>query len=90
MIMEPLIPIFCIIVLGFAVSRTPVSSRSVWEGLERLTYYLFFPALLISRLSATRFEAAKLLDIGLSLGLALLVFTLLFAGLHRFIAERRD
>ena len=39
-------------------------------GLERLTYYLFFPALLISRLSATRFEAAKLLDIGLSLGLA--------------------
>ena len=83
MIMEPLIPIFCIIVLGFAVSRTPVSSRSVWEGLERLTYYLFFPALLISRLSATRFEAAKLLDIGLSLGLALLVFTLLFAGLHR-------
>ena len=90
MIMEPLIPIFCIIVLGFAVSRTPVSSRSVWEGLERLTYYLFFPALLISRLSATRFEAAKLLDIGLSLGLALLIFTLLFAGLHRFIAERRD
>ena len=90
MIMEPLIPIFCIIVLGFAVSRTPVSSRSVWEGLERLTYYLFFPALLISRLSATRFEAAKLLDIGLSLGLALLVFTLLFGGLHRFIAERRD
>jgi len=90
MIMEPLIPIFCIIALGFAVSRTPVSSRSVWEGLERLTYYLFFPALLISRLSATRFEAAKLLDIGLSLGLALLVFTLLFAGLHRFIAERRD
>jgi len=90
MVMEPLIPIFCIIVLGFAVSRTPVSSRSVWEGLERLTYYLFFPALLISRLSVTRFEAAKLLDIGLSLGLALLVFTLLFTGLHRFIAERRD
>jgi len=90
MIMEPLIPIFCIIVLGFAVSQTPVSSRSVWEGLERLTYYLFFPALLILRLSATRFEAAKLLDIGLSLGLALLVFTLLFAGLRRFIAERRD
>ena len=70
MIMEPLIPIFCIIMLGFAVSRTPVSSRSVWEGLERLTYYLFFPALLISRLSATRFEAAKLLDIGLALRLA--------------------
>ena len=90
MIMEPLIPIFCIIVLGFAVSRTPVSSRSVWEGLERLTYYLFFPALLISRLSVTRFEAPKLLDIGLSLGLALLVFTLLFIGLHRFIAERRE
>ena len=90
MSLEPLIPIFCIIVLGFAVSRTPVSSQSVWEGLERLTYYLFFPALLISRLSVTRLEWAKLHDSGLSLGLALLVFTLLFTGLRRFIAERRD
>ena len=85
---QPLILIFCIIVLGFAVSRTPVSSVGL-GGAGAVDYYLFFPALLISH-SQHPVRSGKLLDIGLSLGLALLVFTLLFAGLHRFIAERRD
>ena len=85
--LEPLIPIFCVIVLGFFVSRTPISSKSVWECLERLTYYLFFPALLIIRISAVNFEAAKLLDVGMSLGFALFVFTALFVGLRQFIAK---
>jgi predicted permease len=44
MILGALIPIFAIILLGFLISRTPISSPEVWQGLERLTYYLFFPA----------------------------------------------
>lgn len=87
MILEALSPIFAIILLGFLVSRTPISNPAIWEGLERLTYYLFFPALLVDRLSNTRIRAEELLDIGYSLGLALLVFTILFTGLRAFIAK---
>ena len=87
MILEALFPIFAIILLGFLISRTPISSPPVWEGLERLTYYLFFPALLVSRLSDTRFDADELLDIIYVLGFALLVFTILFTGLRVFIAR---
>ena len=74
MILEALSPIFAIILLGFLVSRTPISNPTVWEGLERLTYYVFFPALLVDRLSNTRIQVEELLDIGYALSLALFVF----------------
>ena len=89
MILEALTPIFAIILLGFLISRTPISSQEVWQGLERLTYYLFFPALLVSRLSQTNFEVNELLEIGYVLGFALFVFTILFIGLRKFIARNQ-
>lgn len=87
MILEALFPIFAIILLGFLISRTPISSPTVWEGLERLTYYLFFPALLVGRLSGTSFDADEILSIAFVLGFSLLVFTILFTGLRAFIAK---
>lgn len=89
MILEALSPIFVIILLGFIISRTPISTPSVWEGLERLTYYLFFPALLVSRLSDTRFDLDDLFEIGYVLVFALFVFTILFVGLRVFIAKEQ-
>ncbi len=89
MILEALTPIFAIILLGFLISRTPISSQEVWQGLERLTYYLFFPALLVSRLSQTNFEVNELLEIGYVLGFALFVFTILFIGPRKFIARNQ-
>lgn len=87
MILEALFPIFAIILLGFLISRTPISSPPVWEGLERLTYYLFFPALLVGRLSETSFDADEILSIAFVLGFSLFVFTILFTGLRAFIAK---
>lgn len=87
MILEALFPIFAIILLGFLISRTPISSPPVWEGLERLTYYLFFPALLVGRLSDTSFDADEILSIAFVLGFSLFVFTILFTGLRAFIAK---
>ncbi len=87
MILEALSPIFAIILLGFLVSRTPISSPTIWEGLERLTYYLFFPALLVARLSDTNIDGEDILDISYVLGLSLFIFTILFTGLRQFIAQ---
>ena len=85
-ILEALSPIFAIILLGFLVSRTPISTPVIWEGLERLTYYIFFPALLVGRLSDTSFDLDELLDISYVLGLSLFIFTILFVGLRQFIS----
>jgi hypothetical protein len=87
MLLEALIPIVAIIGLGFVIARMPFAADSGWELLERLTYYLFFPALLVLELSATRVQLAELLPIALVLGLALAILSVLFVGLRQFIAR---
>lgn len=43
-----LLPDFLLIVVGFCVCRFTPLDRSVWDGAERLVYYLLFPVLLFS------------------------------------------
>lgn len=43
-----LLPDFALIVLGYVVCRHTPLDRSVWDGTERLVYYLLFPALLFN------------------------------------------
>lgn len=85
MLLEALLPIVIVIMLGLVLSRTPLSSGPVWELLERLTYYLFFPALLILQLADTRVIVDGVTEIAMVLGLALFVITILIVGLRKFI-----
>lgn len=41
-----LLPDFLLIVLGYGLCHHTVLNRSVWDGVERLVYYLLFPVLL--------------------------------------------
>ena len=41
-----LLPDFALIMLGYLLCRHTPLNRSVWDGAERLVYYLLFPALL--------------------------------------------
>jgi len=43
-----LLPDFALIVLGWLVCRYTPLNRAVWDGAERLVYYVLFPALLFS------------------------------------------
>ena len=46
-----ILPIFCLIVIGYAIKQSPFIRDSFWEDAEKITYYLLFPALLISKVS---------------------------------------
>ena len=87
MILSALTPIFSIILLGFLISRTPVSSQAVWSELERLTYYVFFPALLVLRLSASNFDWEAIVNISKVIGLALFVVTVLILSLRKLVSS---
>lgn len=43
-----LLPDFTLIVIGWLLCRHTPLNRAVWDGVERLVYYLLFPALLFS------------------------------------------
>jgi predicted permease len=49
-VIAALLPVFLLIVLGFVLKRSLMRLETQWHGLERLTYYVLFPALLIQTL----------------------------------------
>ncbi|BDQ34674.1 AEC family transporter [Pseudodesulfovibrio portus] len=62
-----IIPIFGLILLGFVLRRLEFPGRDFWPVSERLTYYVLFPALLVSGMSGRSFDGSAL---GLALTLA--------------------
>ena len=63
-----LLPDFLLILLGFALRRWLRLGDHVWTGLEKLVYFVLFPALLfnsIARANLAWSEAAPLLGVGL-------------------------
>ena len=49
-VIAALLPVFLLIVLGFVLKRTLMRLETQWHGLERLTYYVLFPVLLVQTL----------------------------------------
>lgn len=74
-----LLPDFLLILLGCTLRRMPPFSDAFWSGIERLVYFILFPALLVNAISKTPLElttaapllAAALLAMGVGMLLAL-------------------
>ena len=54
-----LIPDLALIAIGLALRRATDWGDAFWQGLERLVYYVLFPALLFASIVRTRFEPAQ-------------------------------
>lgn len=50
-IVTNLIPVFLVIALGWTIKRMDFPGDEIWPPLDRLTYYVFFPALLLFTLA---------------------------------------
>ena len=51
-----ILPIFALILMGWSARRWLESADAFWRGLERLIYFVFFPALLFHTLSHARMD----------------------------------
>jgi malonate transporter and related proteins len=77
-----LLPIIALIVLGHLLRRTGILGPDLWSGIERLVYYLLFPALLFGTL------ASRPIDLGAG-GLMILVgFGFMLGGMLLGLAAR--
>ncbi|HET7335310.1 MAG TPA: AEC family transporter [Rhizomicrobium sp.] len=54
-ILGALLPIFLIIGLGAAIKRINIVPDTAWVGMERITYFIFFPAFLFRALADAHF-----------------------------------
>lgn len=79
MIANALGPVFLLILLGAGLKYIHFAERPFWANLERLTYFVLFPALLIYKLAIADFTNASLAKIAVCIVIVLVaISTLLF------------
>jgi len=82
-----LLPIFLLILLGVCVNHFKVASSEQLMGLEKLTFYIFFPALLVQTLYKADFQAISAGSTALAFFLG--IATMMLIGLTtRHFAQR--
>lgn len=84
-VVAALAPIFLLIVIGHGLRRSGMVPDAFWPPAERLTYYLFFPALLIDSTARADLSGIDLVGLGGSLVGAILVASLAVLALRRAI-----
>src|SRR5229473_5104223 len=86
-VVAALLPVFLLIVLGFILKRTLMRLETQWHGLERLTYYVLFPVLLIQTLVKADLTKVPVAGVGGALLLSALLMSLLCLGLRPLLAR---
>ena len=71
-VIAALLPVFLLIVLGFILKRSLIQPETQWHGLERLTYYVLFPVLLVQTLVKADLSKVPVAGVGGALLLSVL------------------
>src|SRR3954447_16500942 len=86
-VIAALLPVFILIVLGVVLKRTLMRLETQWHGLERLTYYVLFPMLLIQTLVKADLSKVPVAGVGGALLLSALAMSLLCLALRPVLAR---
>jgi hypothetical protein len=86
-VIAALAPVFILIVLGAILKRSLMRLETQWHGLERLTYYVLFPMLLIQTLVKADLAKVPVTGVGGALFLSALVMSLLCLALRPLLAR---
>jgi malonate transporter and related proteins len=86
-VVTALAPVFILIVLGAVLKRSLMRLETQWHGLERLTYYVLFPMLLIQTLVKADLSKVPVMGVGGALFLSALAMSLLCLALRPLLAR---
>jgi malonate transporter and related proteins len=86
-IIASLTPVFLIIVLGAWLKAMPLMDEQGWRGLERATYYVFFPAMIIMTMAKADLRTVPVFAMGFALIAAILAMTAVLLALRPVLAR---
>jgi len=86
-VLAGLLPVFLLIVLGVVLKRTLMRLETQWHGLERLTYYVLFPMLLIQTLVKADLSGVPVAGVGGALLLSALLMSMLCLALRPLLGR---
>ena len=83
-IITTLIPIFMLISLGYIFKRVSFPSLEFWPMMDKFTYYVLFPSLLMYKLSTANLSGINSFDVVITAIIALVLMVVLTLMLGRF------
>src|SRR5947199_5838441 len=86
-VMAALLPVLLLIVLGFVLKRSLLPLDMQWHGLERLTYYVLLPVLVVQTLLKADLGKVPVAGVGGALFISALLMALLCLGLRPLLAR---
>ena len=63
-VLAALLPVFLLMIMGFALRHRLLKEDAHWIGLERLVYYVLFPALLIQTTARANLASVPVGEVG--------------------------
>ncbi len=84
-ILAALLPIFALIAVGHTLFRAGFPGAGFWPQLERLTYFLLFPALLVEKLGTASVDGGRILPMAAAVAATLAAMTVLVLVLRPWL-----
>jgi predicted permease len=84
-ITDSLMPVFLVIAIGWLARLSGFIADKDWSGLEKVTFYVFFPAIIIDTLARADLRAVPVLGVGGALVAAILTIAALLLALRPFL-----
>lgn len=79
-----IIPVFLIIFCGLVCAHYQFLSSDFWRGAEKVTYFLFFPALLVSKIAVADLAGLNILNAAILIILLYLILTFILVVFQVF------
>ncbi|ADZ70278.1 AEC family transporter [Polymorphum gilvum] len=84
--LDALLPVILVIAVGHLVARTGLITGEQWRGIERIAYYVLFPAIVVETVARADFMALPALSMGATLVSAILAMSVLVFALRPLLA----
>ncbi|OEJ66799.1 AEC family transporter [Magnetovibrio blakemorei] len=85
-VFQAIAPVFLLILMGYGVRRMGWLEAAFWPSAERLTYYVFFPALLIASTARADLSSGQVGGIAATLFITTLIVAVLALVLKPFLS----
>src|SRR5918995_1277293 len=87
-VIDSVLPVFLLIATGWLARVSGLVEGAHWTGIEKVTYFIFFPAIIIHTLARADLASVPVLGVGGALVSAILLIAVLLLVARPFLERR--